>query len=85
MSSPTLEKVSQVEQRVTNSFAVPNPPCFFLSLAPTTSSTYPQASDFVGRESRSSSISSTTSSQAGGFQFLKLGPVHYGRHLDDDE
>ncbi|KAL2757058.1 hypothetical protein ACRALDRAFT_2041580 [Sodiomyces alcalophilus JCM 7366] len=83
MSSPIRE------QRVASSFAVPNPPCFFLSLAPTTSATYPQASDFVGRGSRSSSISSTTSTSSTdsktGFQFLKLGPCHYGMDLDDKE
>ncbi|ROT40000.1 hypothetical protein SODALDRAFT_358417 [Sodiomyces alkalinus F11] len=84
MSSPTVETAPQLEQQVASSFAVPNQPSHFLSLAPTTSSTYPQASDFTGRIARRSSSVSSTASKPG-FQFLKLGPVHYGVHHDDDE
>ncbi|RFU81582.1 hypothetical protein TARUN_620 [Trichoderma arundinaceum] len=56
-------------------------PSSFLSLAPTTSSSYPQMP--TGRsaalpERRRSSSSSTT-----GFRVLKLGPVYWGEHADD--
>ncbi|OTB04444.1 hypothetical protein M426DRAFT_11591 [Hypoxylon sp. CI-4A] len=52
-------------------------PQMFLSLAPTTSSSYPTAQDIKPalHPRRSSSQSS-----AGSLRFLKLGPVHYGEH-----
>ncbi|PHH67044.1 hypothetical protein CDD81_4439 [Ophiocordyceps australis] len=57
----------------------------FLSLAPVTSSSYPQLSAnrpataaSSASPSRRSSIASTT-----GNKVLKLGPVHWGEHLDD--
>jgi hypothetical protein len=56
-------------------------PSAFLSLAPTTSSSYPQmpaSSPDALPESRRSSSSSTT-----GFRVLKLGPVYWGQHADD--
>ncbi|TQN65157.1 hypothetical protein CSHISOI_10034 [Colletotrichum shisoi] len=68
----------------------------FLSLAPTTSSSYPfkaqqtAAAAAVVTEPaplkrRSSSLSSDSSKSgaAGGLRFLKLGPVHYGEHPDE--
>ncbi|PTB68283.1 hypothetical protein BBK36DRAFT_1167537 [Trichoderma citrinoviride] len=56
-------------------------PSAFLSLAPTTSSSYPQMP--VGNpadlpERRRSSSTSTT-----GFRVLKLGPVYWGQHADE--
>ncbi|KAI3547958.1 hypothetical protein CABS01_13909 [Colletotrichum abscissum] len=65
----------------------------FLSLAPTTSSSYPfrqqqQAAAAVAATTtepaplkrRTSSMSSDGSN---GLRFLKLGPVHYGEHPDE--
>lgn len=57
------------------------PPSSFLSLAPATSSSYPQMpSSRSGAipERRRSSSSSTT-----GFRVLKLGPVYWGEHEGD--
>ncbi|CAK7232919.1 hypothetical protein SCUCBS95973_008419 [Sporothrix curviconia] len=85
-------------------------PMFFLSLAPATSSSYPQKQAAVPetpvvaeavvsaaapiaaetsvavdpKQRRSSSLSSTGSnSTPSGLRILKLGPVHWGEHLDD--
>ncbi|KAF9875788.1 hypothetical protein CkaCkLH20_06720 [Colletotrichum karsti] len=64
----------------------------FLSLAPTTSSSYPfkaQQTTAVASPApeqplkrRTSSVSSAGSSN-NGLRFLKLGPVHYGEHPDE--
>ncbi|CAK7263436.1 hypothetical protein SEPCBS57363_000557 [Sporothrix epigloea] len=73
-------------------------PMTFLSLAPATSSSYPQKQTTVteapvatetvetvdSRQRRSSSLSSTGSnSMSPGLRILKLGPVHWGEHLDE--
>lgn len=64
----------------------------FLSLAPTTSSSYPFKSQQAATTSspaplkrRTSSVSSAGSNGASapGLRFLKLGPVHYGEHPDE--
>lgn len=66
----------------------------FLSLAPTTSSSYPfkvqqQQTEAVASPApapikrRTSSVSSAGSAGSGGLRFLKLGPVHYGEHPDE--
>ncbi|TDZ66073.1 hypothetical protein CTRI78_v003211 [Colletotrichum trifolii] len=65
----------------------------FLSLAPTTSDSYPfkaqQPSTSVASpvaapiKRRTSSVSSAGSNSAPGLKFLKLGPVHYGEHPDE--
>ncbi|KAH6697907.1 hypothetical protein EV126DRAFT_524207 [Verticillium dahliae] len=81
MSSPSSSP--QLEQ--TSSFTVPGRPTNFLSLAPTTSSTYPQAPDASRPLARRSSSVSSSNSNAAGLQFLRLGPVHYGEHPDDRE
>ncbi|KAM0329389.1 hypothetical protein ACHAQA_004696 [Verticillium albo-atrum] len=82
MSSPSSSP--QLEQ--TSRFAVPGRrPSHFLSLAPTTSSTYPQAPDASRPLIRRSSSLSSSNSNAAGLQFLRLGPVHYGEHPDDRE
>ncbi len=83
-------------------------PSVFLSLAPATSSSYPQKKPSVAapapvtdtaaadattaaaidpKQRRSSSTSSSTSNSAAtpGLRFLKLGPVHWGEHLDDHQ
>ncbi|KAL3958881.1 hypothetical protein ACCO45_007043 [Purpureocillium lilacinum] len=53
---------------------------FFLSLAPATNNTPPveQPQEQQQPSSRRSSSSSST-----GYKVLKLGPVHWGEHLDD--
>ncbi|CAK7237242.1 hypothetical protein SBRCBS47491_009909 [Sporothrix bragantina] len=79
-------------------------PMVFLSLAPATSSSYPQKQIAVPetpvdaaapvaadapvavdpKQRRSSSLSSTGSNTTPtGLRILKLGPVHWGEHLDD--
>lgn len=85
-------------------------PSFFLSLAPATSSSYPQRKASVpegdaaatavtvpapvesaaaavdAKQRRSSSLSSTGSNSAStGLRILKLGPVHWGEHLDESK
>ncbi|KAI1649907.1 uncharacterized protein F4817DRAFT_329100 [Daldinia loculata] len=55
-------------------------PQMFLSLAPTTSASYPTAQSIkpalhARRSSSQSSVGSVNS-----LRFLKLGPVHYGEH-----
>lgn len=54
-------------------------PQMFLSLAPTTSASYPTAESIkpATHPRRSSSQSSS-----GSLRFLKLGPVHWGEHVD---
>ncbi|KAH9893036.1 hypothetical protein F4778DRAFT_784491 [Xylariomycetidae sp. FL2044] len=57
-------------------------PRMFLSLAPTTSASYPTVHDIkpaLGPR-RSSSISSES-----GLRFLKLGPVHFGEHPGENK
>ncbi|WYZ44226.1 hypothetical protein EsH8_VII_000662 [Colletotrichum jinshuiense] len=64
----------------------------FLSLAPTTSSSYPfraqqqaaAVTEPAPLKRRTSSVSSAGSKGAAtGLRFLKLGPVHYGEHPDE--
>ncbi|XXH05673.1 DNA-directed RNA polymerase II core subunit rpo21 [Hypoxylon texense] len=59
-------------------------PQTFLSLAPTTSASYPTAESIKPalHPRRSSSASSSSSSQTS-LRFLKLGPVHFGEHPDE--
>ncbi|EFQ25439.1 hypothetical protein CGRA01v4_02586 [Colletotrichum graminicola] len=71
----------------------------FLSLAPTTSSSYPfraqptaaaataAVTEPAPLKRRTSSVSSDASKNgaAGGLRFLKLGPVHYGEHPDEHQ
>ncbi|KAK1963263.1 hypothetical protein LY78DRAFT_660499 [Colletotrichum sublineola] len=66
----------------------------FLSLAPTTSSSYPfraqptaDAAEPAPIKRRTSSVSSDASKNgaASGLRFLKLGPVHYGEHPDEHQ
>lgn len=59
----------------------------FLSLAPTTSESYPSASTTAQNTTPKRPAVRRTSSQssagsAGGLRFLTLGPVHYGEHPD---
>lgn len=71
---------------------------FFLPLAPATSASYPQApasraapAQAVPGEAavaaepvrRRSSSSISSGSSGSGYRILKLGPVHWGEHLDD--
>ncbi|KAI3539598.1 hypothetical protein CPAR01_01234 [Colletotrichum paranaense] len=65
----------------------------FLSLAPTTSSSYP----FRQQQQAAAAVTATTTEPAplkrrtssmssdgsNGLRFLKLGPVHYGEHPDE--
>ncbi|KAK2062392.1 hypothetical protein LY76DRAFT_589508 [Colletotrichum caudatum] len=60
----------------------------FLSLAPTTSSSYPfraqpTAAEPAPIKRRTSSVSSVASKN--GAAWLKLGPVHYGEHADEHQ
>ncbi|KXH48348.1 uncharacterized protein CLUP02_13745 [Colletotrichum lupini] len=66
----------------------------FLSLAPTTSSSYP----FRQQQQAAAAVTATTTTEpaplkrrtssmssdgSNGLRFLKLGPVHYGEHPDE--
>ncbi|KAI9899129.1 hypothetical protein N3K66_005590 [Trichothecium roseum] len=61
----------------------------FLSLAPATSASYPQRPVTRGSVSSTSSnepeipIARKASVSSGGPRILKLGPVHWGEHLDE--
>ncbi|KAK1981237.1 hypothetical protein LZ30DRAFT_750202 [Colletotrichum cereale] len=68
----------------------------FLSLAPTTSSSYPfraqptaaaAVTEPAPLKRRTSSVSSDVSKNgaATGLRFLKLGPVHYGEHPEEHQ
>lgn len=63
-------------------------PFTFLSLAPTTSNSYPRARTASSRSSSTSSGSDSGSGSArdipAGMKYLKLGPVHNGEHLGED-
>lgn len=54
-------------------------PMNFLSLAPSTSQSYPNAQD-IKPASGPRRSSSTSSAEAKSLRFLKLGPVHWGEH-----
>lgn len=92
MSSPTAESVLRAgltERR----------PSFFLSLAPTTSASYPQNPSSRAPAAKDNSTTENTqteeaqqpeassrrssSSSTTGFKVLKLGPVYWGEHADD--
>lgn len=60
----------------------------FLSLIPTTSSSYPQQpkpeqAAVPSQRRRTSSASTDAGVVPASQRFLKLGPVHWGEHLDD--
>lgn len=74
-----------------------NAPSTFLSLAPNTSDSYPRApkaksagtpptSAVLAAEGkpRTSSVESDGAKNPSMRRFLKLGPVHWGEHQDDD-
>ncbi|KND91288.1 hypothetical protein TOPH_04070 [Tolypocladium ophioglossoides CBS 100239] len=89
MASPAREAVAAVapaqgpERR----------PAAFLSLAPATSSSYPQAPASRAAQAAGNagpavpaeppSRRSSSGSNGSGYRVLKLGPVHWGEHLDD--
>ncbi|KAG5913902.1 hypothetical protein E4U42_000810 [Claviceps africana] len=59
---------------------------FFLPLAPATSASYPQAPARAQPASEAQPAhrrSSSSSSSGSRHRILKLGPVHYGEHLDE--
>ncbi|PNY25732.1 Uncharacterized protein TCAP_04331 [Tolypocladium capitatum] len=68
-------------------------PSAFLSLAPATSSSYPQAPASRAAQAAGNngapvpdgppSRRSSSGSNGSGNRVLKLGPVHWGEHLDD--
>lgn len=74
MSSSTTQNIGQHVRK--------EQPQTFLSLAPTTSASYPTADSIkpATHARRSSSASSFNSQSGTSLRFLKLGPVHYGEH-----
>ncbi|KAI0895911.1 hypothetical protein F4806DRAFT_496815 [Annulohypoxylon nitens] len=58
-------------------------PQMFLSLAPTTSASYPTVESIKPAQHPRRSSSQSSSASAGSLRFLKLGPVHYGEHPDE--
>lgn len=104
MSTPTTEELRQLSEQVVE-FPLQiaeRRPSTFLSLAPSTSDSYPrnqQAKEPLTAEAlaaatkqdsasaeamkrRTSSLDSDASSK---FRFLRLGPVHWGEHQDDNK
>ncbi|KAI0103443.1 hypothetical protein F4814DRAFT_431477 [Daldinia grandis] len=71
MSSNT----QNIAQRVRDS-----QPQMFLSLAPTTSASYPTAQSIKPALHARRSSSQSSVGSASSLRFLKLGPVHYGEH-----
>ncbi|OTA92400.1 hypothetical protein M434DRAFT_31918 [Hypoxylon sp. CO27-5] len=55
-------------------------PQMFLSLAPTTSASYPTAQSIKPALGARRSSSQSSGSSSGSLRFLKLGPVHWGEH-----
>ncbi|KAI0149850.1 hypothetical protein F4776DRAFT_659746 [Hypoxylon sp. NC0597] len=55
-------------------------PKMFLSLAPTTSASYPTSQSITPALSPRRSSSQSSASSSGSLRFLKLGPVHWGEH-----
>ncbi|KAI2472586.1 hypothetical protein F4781DRAFT_343977 [Annulohypoxylon bovei var. microspora] len=58
-------------------------PQMFLSLAPTTSASYPTAESIKPASHPRRSSSQSSAGTSGSLRFLKLGPVHYGEHPDE--
>ncbi|KAI1136111.1 hypothetical protein F5Y05DRAFT_415710 [Hypoxylon sp. FL0543] len=58
-------------------------PKMFLSLAPTTSASYPTSQTITPAVSARRSSSQSSASSSGSLRFLKLGPVHWGEHPGD--
>ncbi|KAL7620402.1 hypothetical protein AAE478_009397 [Parahypoxylon ruwenzoriense] len=58
-------------------------PQMFLSLAPTTSASYPSAQSIKPTHHTRRSSSQSSVGSAGSLRFLKLGPVHYGERQED--
>lgn len=106
MSTPTTEELRQLGEQVVEfpSMAVQRRPSTFLSLAPSTSESYPrtqraqqqpltaEALAEVTQQQPTPSAAETTkrrtsslSSDASKFRFLRLGPVHWGEHQDDNK
>ncbi|KAJ4297020.1 hypothetical protein N0V88_003936 [Collariella sp. IMI 366227] len=101
------EEIRQLSEQVLE-FAPPaaeRRPSTFLSLAPSTSESYPRiqrqrqplpvnwhpcptcGSNWTGNQAaqQKKRRSSSASSEAGGFRFLKLGPVHWGEHQEEHQ
>ncbi|EAQ93438.1 predicted protein [Chaetomium globosum CBS 148.51] len=98
MSTPTTEELRQLSEKAVE-FTRPTTerrPSTFLSLAPTTSESYPRAprvkqpltaealtqatQQQASEEELAKRRTSSLSSDASKFRFLKLGPVHWGEH-----
>ncbi|KAI0837216.1 hypothetical protein F5Y06DRAFT_298007 [Hypoxylon sp. FL0890] len=58
-------------------------PQMFLSLAPTTSASYPTAQSMKPATAARRSSSQSSAASSGSLRFLKLGPVHWGEHQGD--
>jgi hypothetical protein len=97
MSSPTPVAILELENQAKNFIpeAAECTPSTFLSLAPTTSASYPQrpksklTSGALAQVPVSPELKQRTSSmssdRSAGFRFLRLGPVHWGEHQDDNK
>ncbi|KAK3984886.1 hypothetical protein QBC44DRAFT_336178 [Cladorrhinum sp. PSN332] len=102
MSAATPEQLRQLSEQAqdfTPETMRPRRPSTFLSLAPSTSDSYPRKPQTqplttealaeinsvvaAQKQRRASSLSSDASK--GQFRFLKLGPVHFGEHIDEND
>ncbi|KAK4229702.1 hypothetical protein QBC38DRAFT_83754 [Podospora fimiseda] len=95
-----LRELSEQAQDIIPDNMRPRRPSTFLSLAPSTSDSYPRkpqtqpltaealaeinsVTAAAQKQRRASSLSSDASK--GQFRFLKLGPVHFGEHIDEND
>jgi len=86
--TPTTEEVNSLAAQVQTFLpeAEDGRPSTFLSLAPATSPSYPQPRKSQRADSAGEATKRRSSSgSAGGLRILKLGPVHWGEHLDDHQ
>ncbi|KAH6853584.1 hypothetical protein B0I37DRAFT_10297 [Chaetomium sp. MPI-CAGE-AT-0009] len=105
MSTPTTEELRQLSEKVVEFTPqiTQRRPSTFLSLAPSTSASYPRTprvkepltAEALAQQQQQASASteeelakrrtSSLSSDASKFRFLKLGPVHWGEHQGEND
>ncbi|KAK4193389.1 hypothetical protein QBC35DRAFT_104624 [Podospora australis] len=100
MAAPTAEEIRQLSEQAQEFRPAERRPSTFLSLAPKTSDSYPRAQQAKTvaaaapltaealaevPDANSKRRASSLSSDASKFRFLKLGPVHWGEHRDEDK
>jgi len=99
MAAPTAEEIRQLSEKAQEFRPVERRPSTFLSLAPKTSESYPRVQQQKTKPLTAETLAqvppmvadaskrraSSLSSDASKFRFLKLGPVHWGEHQDENK